>query len=112
MSRITKFWFVTAPTADSTLQDIMGDCDVNGFIRQVRGGLSEKDNVALFATQAGAFIEAQTRLEKRDASPLMVERARELVEELLTYLSDWDDDTQKTYRKARDFLAATKHDGF
>jgi hypothetical protein len=59
---IDRFWVVTDPTPVSEIVDILFECDVPGFIRQVKGGLSEQDHPTFYADRSSAEADALARL--------------------------------------------------
>ena len=61
-SKIDNFWVVTKPTELSELGDICFDTDFQGFILQVKGGLSQGDVHGVYDNQAEAEAEANKLL--------------------------------------------------
>jgi hypothetical protein len=59
---IERFWVVTDPTPISEIGDILFACDVPGFIRQIKGGLSEEDRPTFYADRSSAEADALARL--------------------------------------------------
>ena len=45
------FWIVLSPSLTSTLGDIRFECDFKKYALQIRGGLDEKEIVAVFADE-------------------------------------------------------------
>lgn len=46
-----KFWIVLSPSLTSTLGDIRFECDLRQFALQIRGGLDEREIVAVYADE-------------------------------------------------------------
>jgi hypothetical protein len=63
-----KFWVVTDPHPDSTLDDIMFEASLRGLMLQFRGGLTMDDRPTLFTEQREAEIEAYGRMTAMRAS--------------------------------------------
>lgn len=63
----TPVWIVTDPTQFSCVEDIYYATTLAGFMRQVRGGLSEPDRPTVHLSEAAAARDAGRRLELRDA---------------------------------------------
>jgi hypothetical protein len=59
---IERFWVVTDPAPISEVVDILFECDVAGFIRQIKGGLSEQDHPTFHADRSSAEAYAVARL--------------------------------------------------
>jgi hypothetical protein len=62
MSRIAKFWVVTAPRPESTLDDVVFEATPASFIVQVKGGLGIDDQPRFYETRDEAVAEAERRL--------------------------------------------------
>ncbi len=57
-----KFWVVLSPSLTSTLGDIRFECDFKQYGLQIRGGLDEKEIVAVFADEKLATELAESLL--------------------------------------------------
>ena len=59
----TKFWVVTKPTKESTIQDILFECDLSGLRFQFLGGLIPLQIKGLYKSKKTATKIANSLLE-------------------------------------------------
>lgn len=65
ITKETKFWVVTIPTKESTLQDICFECDLKGLALQFKGGLSPDDIIGMYPSKENARYVANNELNKK-----------------------------------------------
>ena len=98
----TKFFLVTDPTKDSTLEDVCSEIKgLPGLLLQVKGGLDvEKENATIYDNKNEAITDAKKRLEKvldktsaelLSIARILVEANQEvLAKEVLALINDVD----------------------
>ena len=62
INKNTKFWVVTNPTKDSTLEDILFECDLKGLRLQFLGGLSDEQIYKIYEDKEYATMIANSLL--------------------------------------------------
>ena len=53
---VPSFWVVTNPTKDSTHADVVFETDLNGMIKQIGGGLRERDIARIYKNEKIAKV--------------------------------------------------------
>ena len=64
--RLEKIWIVTKPTHESTINDILFDCDIDRLYLQFLGGMRPHDVAGMFTDQLEATMEAKILLNETE----------------------------------------------
>ena len=54
--KVPSFWVVTNPTKDSTLADVVFETDLSGMMKQIGGGLRERDIARIYKNKRIATV--------------------------------------------------------
>lgn len=74
-----KFFIVTKPSKNSKLEDILVEVDLLGFLRQLKGGLTEEEIIGVFSLRGSAATFA------RDAIKNTESQLKEIEDEMEEY---------------------------
>ena len=53
--KLKKFWILTRPTHNSTIEDIVFETDIEGLYMQIAGGLTCEEIIGIYVEDTEAF---------------------------------------------------------